>query len=64
MNCKRQLKAKLGHVVQIRVCSFDVNVKLDLSIIQIRDLKELTTRLTLGNRIVSTGFQTQLACFR
>ena len=42
---------------------FDVNVMLNLSIIQIRDLTELTTSLTLGNRIVSTGFQTQLACF-
>ena len=43
---------------------FDVNVMINLSIIQIRDLIELTTSLTLGNRIVSTGFKTQLACFR
>ena len=43
---------------------FDVNVMLNLSIIQIRDLIKLTTSLTLGNRIVGTGFQTQLACFR
>ena len=32
---------------------FDVNVKLlNLSIIQIRDLIEVTTSLTLGNKIV------------
>ena len=31
MNCKRQIKRKLGHVVQIRIC-VDVNVMLNLSI--------------------------------
>ena len=31
---------------------FDVNVMIDLSVIQRRDLIELTTSLTLGNRIV------------
>ena len=44
--------------------AFDVNVKVNGSIIQTRDLIEQTTSLTLGNRLVSTGFQTQLACFR
>ena len=33
MNSKRQVKEKLGHVVQIRVCRFDVNVMLNLSIL-------------------------------
>ena len=33
MNSKRQVKGKLGHVVQIRVLQFDVNVMLNLSII-------------------------------
>ena len=31
MNSKRQVKEKLGHVVQICVCRFDVNVMLNLS---------------------------------
>ena len=31
---------------------FDVNVMINLSIIQIRDLIELTTSLTLGDRVV------------
>ena len=33
MNSKRQVRGKLGHVVQLRVCrlTFDVNVTLDLS---------------------------------
>ena len=33
MNSKRQVKEKLGHVVQIHVCRlpFDVNVMLNLS---------------------------------
>ena len=31
MNSKRQIKRKLGHVVQIRIC-VDVNVMLNLSI--------------------------------
>ena len=44
--------------------AFDVNVKVNGSIIQTRDLIEQTTSLTLGNRLVSKGFQTQLACFR
>ena len=30
MNRKRHLKRKLGYVVQIRVCPFDVNVMLNL----------------------------------
>ena len=64
ISSKRQLKGKLGHVVKNSLLPFDVNVKLNLSIIQIRDLIELTKSLTLGNRILSTGFQTQLACFR
>ena len=29
-NSKLQVKGKLGHVVQIRVCLFDVSVKLNL----------------------------------
>ena len=33
MNSKRQVKEKLGHVVQIRVFRFDVNVMLNLSIL-------------------------------
>ena len=33
MNSKRQVKRKLGHVVQISGLAFDVNVKLNLSII-------------------------------
>ena len=33
MNSKRQVKEKLGHVVQIRVFRFDVNVILNLSIL-------------------------------
>ena len=33
MNSKRQVKEKLGHVVQIRVWRFDVNVMLNLSIL-------------------------------
>ena len=32
MNSKRQVKRKLGHVVQIRVFLFDINVMLNLSI--------------------------------
>ena len=31
MNSKRQVKEKLGHVVQISVCRCDVNVILNLS---------------------------------
>ena len=33
MNSKRQVKEKLGHVVQIRVCRCDVNVMLNLAIL-------------------------------
>ena len=33
MNSKWQVKEKLGHVVQICVCRFDVNVMLNLSIL-------------------------------
>ena len=33
MNSKRQVKRKLGHVVQISGLPFDVNVKLNLFII-------------------------------
>ena len=33
MNSKRQVKRKLGHVVQISGLPFDVKVKLNLSII-------------------------------
>ena len=33
MNSKRQVKEKLGHVVQIRVCRFHVNLMLNLSIL-------------------------------
>ena len=33
MNSKRQVKEKLGHVVQIRLFRFDVNVMLNLSIL-------------------------------
>ena len=33
MNSKRQVKEKLGHVVQICVCRCDVNVMLNLSIL-------------------------------
>ena len=32
MSSKRQVKGKIGHVVQIRVSPFDVNVMLNLSI--------------------------------
>ena len=31
MNSKRQVRGKLGHVVQFSRLLFDVNVKLDLS---------------------------------
>ena len=65
MNSKRQLKGpNLARGRNSRL-PFDVNVKLlNLSIIQIRDLIELTTSLTFGYRIVTRGFKTQLACFR
>ena len=33
MKSKRQVMGKLGHVVQIRVCPFVVNVMLNLSIL-------------------------------
>ena len=39
-------------------------IRANVRIIQIRDLIDLSTSLTLGNRLVSTGFQIQLACFR
>ena len=34
------------------------------TLIQIRNLIDLSTSCTLGNSLVSTGFQNQLACFR
>ena len=34
MNSKRQVRGKLGHVVQISRSPFDVNVKLDLCNVQ------------------------------
>ena len=64
MSSTRQVKEKLGHVVKNSRLPFDVNVMINLFIIQIRDLIELTTSLTSGNRLVSTGFQTQIACLR
>ena len=32
MNSKRQVKEKLGHVVQIRLCRCDVNVMLNYNL--------------------------------
>ena len=36
MNSKRQVKEKLGHVVQIRLCRCDVNVMLNYNLAILR----------------------------
>ena len=48
MNIKRQVKRKLGHVVQIRIVPFDVNVLLNLSN---ADVKTVRSQKMYGARL-------------